>query len=120
MPTRTFPSFEAYFAANAKYDLRGMVLGRNRQDWVMTQLMVNNAPETMFPKDVLIQSAESLCGSTSSKSTFRQLYANGASVVKCATKPRKGRSRSTDRERIYPPLQFLQRRPLSSTQSPAA
>jgi AraC family ethanolamine operon transcriptional activator len=42
MPTRTFPSFEAMFAANLHSDLRGMVLGRNRGDWVMTQLVLNN------------------------------------------------------------------------------
>jgi AraC family ethanolamine operon transcriptional activator len=41
MPTRTFPSFEAFFAANLHSDLRGMVLGRRRENWVMTQLVVN-------------------------------------------------------------------------------
>ena len=41
MPTRTFTSFEAFFAANLHSDLRGMVLGRRRENWVMTQLVVN-------------------------------------------------------------------------------
>lgn len=41
MPTRTFSTFEAFFAANLHSDLRGMVLGRRREDWVMTQLVVN-------------------------------------------------------------------------------
>jgi AraC family ethanolamine operon transcriptional activator len=42
MPTRIFASFEAFFAANAHSDLRGMVLGRKQEDWVMTQLTINN------------------------------------------------------------------------------
>ena len=42
MPTRTFSTFEAFFAANLHSDLRGMVLGRKREDWVMTQLSINN------------------------------------------------------------------------------
>jgi AraC family ethanolamine operon transcriptional activator len=42
MPTRTFSSFEAFFAANLHSDLRGMVLGRRRENWVMTQLLINN------------------------------------------------------------------------------
>ena len=41
MPTRTFSSFEAFFAANLHSDLRGMILGRRRENWVMTQLIVN-------------------------------------------------------------------------------
>src|SRR5664279_1729603 len=41
MPTRTFSSFEAFFAANLHSDLRGIVLGRRRENWVMTQLLVN-------------------------------------------------------------------------------
>src|SRR5664280_1101532 len=41
MPTRTFTSFEAFFAANLHSDLRGMVRGRRRENWVMTQLVVN-------------------------------------------------------------------------------
>jgi len=41
MPTRTFSSFEAFFAANLHSDLRGMVLGRRRENWVMTQLAIN-------------------------------------------------------------------------------
>ena len=41
MPTRTFSTFEAFFAANLHSDLRGMVLGRRRENWVMTQLVVN-------------------------------------------------------------------------------
>ena len=41
MATRTFSSFEAFFAANLHSDLRGMILGRKREDWVMTQLKVN-------------------------------------------------------------------------------
>ena len=42
MPKRTFPSFEAMFAAHLHADLRGMVLGRDRKPWVMTQLVLNN------------------------------------------------------------------------------
>src|ERR1019366_4556889 len=42
MPTRTFTSFEAFFAANLHSDLRGMVLGRRRENWVMTQLLINH------------------------------------------------------------------------------
>jgi AraC family transcriptional regulator, ethanolamine operon transcriptional activator len=42
MPTRTFSTFEAFFAANLHSDLRGMVLGRRREKWVMTQLAINN------------------------------------------------------------------------------
>ena len=41
MPTRTFSSFESFFAANLHSDLRGMVLGRRREKWVMTQLSIN-------------------------------------------------------------------------------
>jgi AraC family ethanolamine operon transcriptional activator len=41
MPTRTFSSFEAFFASNLHSDLRGMVLGRRRENWVMTQLAVD-------------------------------------------------------------------------------
>jgi AraC family transcriptional regulator, ethanolamine operon transcriptional activator len=41
MPTRTFSSFEAFFAANLHSDLRGMVLGHRRENWVMTQLAIN-------------------------------------------------------------------------------
>jgi len=41
MPTRTFSTFEAFFAANLHSDLRGMILGRRRETWVMTQLAVN-------------------------------------------------------------------------------
>ena len=41
MPTRTFSTFEAFFAANLHSDLRGMILGRRRETWVMTQLVVN-------------------------------------------------------------------------------
>ena len=41
MPTRTFSSFEAFFAANLHSDVRGMILGRRRENWVMTQLVVN-------------------------------------------------------------------------------
>ena len=41
MPTRTFSTFEAFFAANLHSDLRGMILGRRREDWVMTQLAIN-------------------------------------------------------------------------------
>jgi AraC family transcriptional regulator, ethanolamine operon transcriptional activator len=40
MPTQTFSSFEAFFAANLHSDLRGMVLGRRRENWVMTQLII--------------------------------------------------------------------------------
>ena len=39
MPTRTFSSFESFFAANLHSDLRGMVLGRRRENWVMTQVL---------------------------------------------------------------------------------
>ena len=42
MPTRTFSTFEAFFAANLHSDLRGMVLGRRRENWVMTQLFIDN------------------------------------------------------------------------------
>jgi AraC family ethanolamine operon transcriptional activator len=42
MPTFPFSSFEAFFAANLHSDLRGMVLGRRRKKWVMTQLIVSN------------------------------------------------------------------------------
>jgi len=42
MSTRTFPSFEAMFAAHLHADLRGMVLGRDSKPWVMTQLILNN------------------------------------------------------------------------------
>jgi AraC family ethanolamine operon transcriptional activator len=42
MPTRTFSSFEAMFAAHLHADLRGMVLGRDSKPWVMTQLVLNN------------------------------------------------------------------------------
>ena len=42
MPTRTFSSFEAYFAANRHAPRqRGMVLGRKREDWVITDLVVH-------------------------------------------------------------------------------
>jgi AraC family ethanolamine operon transcriptional activator len=41
LATRTFPTFESFFAANLHSDLRGMVLGRRRENWVMTQLSVN-------------------------------------------------------------------------------
>ena len=41
MPTRTFSSFEAMFAAHLHADLRGMVLGRDSKPWVMTQLVLN-------------------------------------------------------------------------------
>jgi AraC family ethanolamine operon transcriptional activator len=41
VPTRTFSSFEAFFAANLHSDLRGMILGRRREKWVMTQLAIN-------------------------------------------------------------------------------
>ena len=41
MPTRIFSSFEAFFAANLHSDLRGMVLGRRRENWVMTQMVIN-------------------------------------------------------------------------------
>jgi AraC family ethanolamine operon transcriptional activator len=41
MPTKTYSSFEAMFAANLHSDLRGMVLGRECKPWVMTQLVLN-------------------------------------------------------------------------------
>ena len=42
MPTQTFSSFEAYFAANRHAPRqRGMVLGRKREDWVITDLVVH-------------------------------------------------------------------------------
>ena len=41
MPTRTFSTFEAFFAANLHSDLRGMILGRRRETWVMTQLPIS-------------------------------------------------------------------------------
>ena len=42
-PTRTFSTFEAFFAANLHSDLRGMVLGRRREKWVMTQLLLHTS-----------------------------------------------------------------------------
>jgi len=42
LATRTFSSFEAMFAAHLHADLRGMVLGRQREEWVMTQLVINS------------------------------------------------------------------------------
>jgi AraC family ethanolamine operon transcriptional activator len=42
MPTRTFSSFEAMFAAHLHADLRGMVLGRDSKPWLMTQLALSN------------------------------------------------------------------------------
>jgi hypothetical protein len=41
MPTQTFSSFEAYFDANRHARVRGIVLGPEREDWLMTQLSVN-------------------------------------------------------------------------------
>ena len=41
MPTRAFSSFDAYFAANRHARMRGMVLGREREDWVITDLIAN-------------------------------------------------------------------------------
>jgi hypothetical protein len=39
---RTFSSFDAFFAANLHCSTaQGMVLGRKREDWVMTRLIVN-------------------------------------------------------------------------------
>lgn len=42
MPTQTFSSFEAYFDANQHSRVRGMVLGHEREDWLITHLNVNN------------------------------------------------------------------------------
>jgi AraC family transcriptional regulator, ethanolamine operon transcriptional activator len=42
MATQIFSSFEAFFAANQHSNLRGMVLGRQHEDWVLTHLIVNN------------------------------------------------------------------------------
>jgi hypothetical protein len=42
MPKQTFPSFEAFIEANRHARLRQMVLGRDRGNWVLTHLMVNN------------------------------------------------------------------------------
>jgi len=42
MPTQIFSSFEAYFDGNRHASVRGMVLGPEREDWVLTHLLVNN------------------------------------------------------------------------------
>ena len=42
MPTRTFSSFEAFFDVNLHADWRGMILGRKREAWLMTQMVINN------------------------------------------------------------------------------
>ena len=40
MPTQTFSSFEAFFDANRHADLRAMVLGPDRGNWLLTNLTV--------------------------------------------------------------------------------
>ena len=42
MATKSYSTFESFFAANLHSDLRGMVLGRRRENWVMTQLVINS------------------------------------------------------------------------------
>lgn len=44
MRTQTLSSFEAYIDANRHASLRGMILGRERDDWALTHLSVNNKP----------------------------------------------------------------------------
>jgi hypothetical protein len=41
MPTRTFPSFEAYIDANRHASLRAMILGPVRAKWVLANLILN-------------------------------------------------------------------------------
>jgi hypothetical protein len=41
MPTRSFSSFEAFFDANRHANLRAMVLGPDRGNWVLTNVSVN-------------------------------------------------------------------------------
>jgi len=41
MPTRSFSSFEAFFDANRHANLRAMVLGPDRGNWVLTNVKVN-------------------------------------------------------------------------------
>ncbi|MGP0097832.1 MAG: helix-turn-helix domain-containing protein [Terriglobales bacterium] len=42
MPVQSFSSFEAFMDANRHAKLRPMVLGRDRGNWALTHLMVNN------------------------------------------------------------------------------
>jgi AraC family transcriptional regulator, ethanolamine operon transcriptional activator len=42
MPTQSFPTFEAFMDANRHARLRQMVLGRDRGNWALTHLMVDN------------------------------------------------------------------------------
>lgn len=67
MPTQTFSSFEAFIAANLhSCNSRGMVFGRNRGDWVMTQLIVNSlSVQWGRPGDsVIVEGAVRTCGVT--------------------------------------------------------
>jgi AraC family ethanolamine operon transcriptional activator len=41
MPTQSFSSFEAFFDANRHANLRAMVLGPDRGDWVLTNMVVD-------------------------------------------------------------------------------
>src|SRR5271165_217887 len=41
MPTQIFSSFEAYFDGNRHASVRGMVLGPEREDWVLTLVNEN-------------------------------------------------------------------------------
>ena len=43
MPTRIFSSFEAFFDANRHANARATLLGRQRENWVLTHLAVNNS-----------------------------------------------------------------------------
>ncbi len=42
MPTQSFSSFEAFFDANRHANVRAMVLGPDRGDWVLTNLVLTN------------------------------------------------------------------------------
>ena len=42
MPTQSFSSFEAFFDANRHANVRAMVLGPDRGDWVLTNLVLSN------------------------------------------------------------------------------
>jgi AraC family ethanolamine operon transcriptional activator len=42
MPIQSFSSFEAFFGANRHADLRAMLLGPERKNWVLTHLILND------------------------------------------------------------------------------
>jgi AraC family ethanolamine operon transcriptional activator len=64
MPTRTFSSFEAFFAANLHSDVRGMILGRRRETWVMTQLPISTLSVQWgrAGSSVVVEGAAKPCG----------------------------------------------------------